>query len=167
MYIFISPISTDPHFLPYRYGIYPLTAYSARQPPPPRYLNFSPLTADSVKSVTPDPVELETRKIVNMICSVKPSEDGSTLLVIFTSFEILSIWKLTGFSFKFCFYQMTIFLRMEDALNRQLTCQISEDDSSEVLATELVHLGFINEVWLWKINYGNWKMYLTVFWIVT
>jgi hypothetical protein len=41
---------------------------------------------------------------------------------------------------------MTIFLRMEDALNRQLTCQISEDDSSEVLATELVHLGFINEV---------------------
>lgn len=41
---------------------------------------------------------------------------------------------------------MTILLRLDDQMNRQLTCQINEEESSEVLAQELVDLGFINEV---------------------
>lgn len=41
---------------------------------------------------------------------------------------------------------MTILLRMDDKMNRQLTCQISQDDSATLLSHELVHLGFINDV---------------------
>lgn len=45
--------------------------------------------------------------------------------------------------------QMTILLRMDDKMNRQLTCQISLDDTAIALSHELVHLGFINDVsWL-------------------
>lgn len=42
------------------------------------------MTADSIKSETPDLVDIgpEIRKVVNMICSVKPSDDGQALLVI-------------------------------------------------------------------------------------
>lgn len=42
--------------------------------------------------------------------------------------------------------QMTILLRMDDKMNRQLTCQISVDDTAIALSHELVHLGFINDV---------------------
>lgn len=41
---------------------------------------------------------------------------------------------------------MTILLRMDDKMNRQLTCQISQEDSADLLSYELVHLGFIHEV---------------------
>lgn len=41
---------------------------------------------------------------------------------------------------------MTILLRMDDKMNRQLTCLVSEIDNSSTLAQELVYYGFINEV---------------------
>lgn len=43
---------------------------------------------------------------------------------------------------------MTILLRMDDKMNRQLTCLIADTDTPAptVLAQELVHYGFINEV---------------------
>lgn len=41
---------------------------------------------------------------------------------------------------------MTILLRMDDKMNRQLTCPVSQTDTSMLLAQELVHFGFINEV---------------------
>jgi len=47
---------------------------------------------------------------------------------------------------KFVYFQMTILLRMDDKMNRQLTCQVSEIDTAFLLAQELVHFGFINEV---------------------
>lgn len=37
-------------------------------------------------------------------------------------------------------------------MNRQLTCQLNEEDSSEVLSHELVELGFISEVSRFKIQ---------------
>lgn len=43
---------------------------------------------------------------------------------------------------------MTILLRMDDKMNRQLTCPVSQLDTSMLLAQELVHFGFINEVLL-------------------
>lgn len=66
---------------PNRYGIYPLTAYVPKQPPACRPRAISPETAESVKSVTPEPIDVETRRVVNMMCSVKPREDGCDLLV--------------------------------------------------------------------------------------
>lgn len=43
---------------------------------------------------------------------------------------------------------MTILLRMDDKMNRQLTCPVSQLDTSMLLAQELVHFGFINEVFI-------------------
>ena len=42
--------------------------------------------------------------------------------------------------------QLTLLLRMDDKMNRQLTCDVSTTDSGYVLAEELVHFGFINSV---------------------
>ncbi|GLG93338.1 Nuclear receptor-binding protein homolog, partial [Gryllus bimaculatus] len=103
-----------------KFGIYPLTAYAARQPPPPRPRAISPELAESVKSVTPEPVDVENRRVVNMMCNVKPKDSGADL-------------------------SMTLLLRMDDKMNRQLTCLVSELDSALLLAHELVHFGFINE----------------------
>ncbi|CAH1963681.1 unnamed protein product [Acanthoscelides obtectus] len=102
-------------------GIYPLTAFGWKQPPPARSRAISPEMAESVKSVTPEPTDVETRKIVNMMCDVKSKEESCDLL-------------------------LTIVLRMDDKMNRQLTSCISPGDNPMVLAQELVHYGFINEV---------------------
>jgi hypothetical protein len=37
--------------------------------------------AESVKSVTPEPMDVENRKIVNMMCDIKPKEESCDLLV--------------------------------------------------------------------------------------
>ncbi|XP_060528182.1 nuclear receptor-binding protein homolog isoform X1 [Cylas formicarius] len=102
-------------------GIYPLTAFGAKQPPPTRSRAISPEMAESVKSVTPEPTDVETRKIINMMCDVKSKEESCDLL-------------------------LTIVLRMDDKMNRQLTSSISPSDNPKVLAQELVHYGFVNEV---------------------
>ncbi|XP_043252556.1 nuclear receptor-binding protein [Colletes gigas] len=103
-----------------KYGIYPLTAFMAKLPPPVRPRAISPEVTESVKSVTPEPVDVESRRVVNMMCNVKPREESCELL-------------------------MTILLRMDDKMNRQLTCPVSQIDTSMLLAQELVHFGFINE----------------------
>ncbi|XP_071454507.1 nuclear receptor-binding protein [Hetaerina americana] len=69
------------------------------------------------------PVDVETRRVVNMMCSIKPKEEESP-----------------------CSLLMTVLLRFDDKMNRQLTCPISEQDDSTGLANELVHFGFINEL---------------------
>ncbi|RZC38157.1 nuclear receptor-binding protein -like, partial [Asbolus verrucosus] len=101
-------------------GIYPLTAFGAKQPPPARSRAISPEMAESVKSVTPEPMDVENRKIVNMMCDIKPKEESCDLL-------------------------LTIVLRMDDKMNRHLTSSITQTDSPKGLAQELVHYGFINE----------------------
>lgn len=45
-------------------------------------------------------------------------------------------------------YQMTLILRMEDKMNRQLSSTVIKGDDAMTLADELVRYGFINEVWL-------------------
>lgn len=41
---------------------------------------------------------------------------------------------------------MTILLRMDDKMNRQLTCPVTETDTPLILAQDLVDNAFINEV---------------------
>ncbi|CAG9819456.1 unnamed protein product [Phaedon cochleariae] len=102
-------------------GIYPLTAFGANKPPSARSRAISPEMAESVKSVTPEPTDIEPRKIINMMCDVKSKEESCDLL-------------------------LTIVLRMDDKMNRQLTSCISPGDNPQLLAEELVHYGFINEI---------------------
>lgn len=65
----------------FRYGIYPLTAFVAKLPPPARPRAISPEVTESVKSVTPEPYDEEARRVVNMMCNVKPKEDSNELNV--------------------------------------------------------------------------------------
>ncbi|ESO92098.1 hypothetical protein LOTGIDRAFT_202640 [Lottia gigantea] len=102
-------------------GIHPLTAFAMPRPPPSRPRAITPELTESVKSETPEPIDIETRMVTNMTCSVKKGEDTPNV-------------------------QLTITLRMDDKMNRQLQCDISQDDNSMVLAEELVHYGFINEL---------------------
>ena len=51
-----------------------------------------------------------------------------------------------GLFVSLCKLQLTLMLRMDDKMNRQLTCELGDEDSADVLAEELVHLGFINAV---------------------
>lgn len=76
-----------------RYGIYPLTAYRARQPPPPRPRAISPEVAESVKSVTPEPVDVETRRVVTMMCNIKPKEQSCDLLVMMPFIFVYSVFN--------------------------------------------------------------------------
>lgn len=41
---------------------------------------------------------------------------------------------------------MTILLRMDDKMNRQLSCEVTPKDTPSELAEELVNHGFINVV---------------------
>lgn len=104
-----------------KYGIYPLTVFAPKRSANVRIRALSPDAADSVKSTSPEPVDIESREVVNMMCSLKPRETSSTEFV------------------------MTLLLRMDDKMNRQLTCQVTLEDSPMLLTNELVHLGFIHE----------------------
>ncbi|XP_071965300.1 nuclear receptor-binding protein-like isoform X2 [Antedon mediterranea] len=101
-------------------GIYPLTSFrmSHTQLSQPR--PQSPEMAESVKSTTPEPVDIESRLISSMICTLKLTESG------------------TGN------YHMELALKMDDKMNRELSCEVQSDESPITLATELVDFGFIS-----------------------
>lgn len=103
-----------------KFGIYPLTCFELPHPLPPRQQASSPEVIDSVKSASPEPLDLENRRVVNMMCNVKARDEGPGLI-------------------------MTILVRMDDKMNRQLSCVVSETDTAFDLATELVFYGFIHE----------------------
>jgi len=110
-----------------KYGIYPLTAFALAQPQPCKTRAPSPETHKSDKSCSPEPQDIENRRIQTMQCSLtspvldKVAKDKNEL-------------------------SLRILLRMEDNMNRQLSCAISkEKDSAVALAAELVQHGFIHE----------------------
>lgn len=112
-----------------KFGIYPLTCFEIPPPPPhsafslpPRQQASSPEVIDSVLSASPEPLDLENRRVMNMMCNVKAREEGQGPGLI-----------------------MTILVRMEDKMNRQLSCVVSETDTAFELAAELVFYGFIHE----------------------
>lgn len=102
-----------------RTGIYPLTAYAATHTPIIQRRTASPEMTDSAKSTSPEAQEVETRRIVNIMCNIKPQEQGQNFV-------------------------MTILLRMDDKMNRQLSCEVTQQDTSCGLSEELVFHGFIN-----------------------
>ncbi|RVE74717.1 hypothetical protein OJAV_G00024550 [Oryzias javanicus] len=111
-----------------RNGIYPLTAFGV---PCPHQIQKetikSPVVTPLVKSPTPEPTELETRRVIQMQCNFEPVEEG-------TKFHI------------------TLLLKLEDKLNRHLSCDMLPHESVQQLAEELVQLGFISEVDQMKIT---------------
>uniref|UniRef100_A0A6Q2YQ81 Protein kinase domain-containing protein n=1 Tax=Esox lucius TaxID=8010 RepID=A0A6Q2YQ81_ESOLU len=61
-----------------RNGIYPLTAFGVPGPKQPEQEAVkSPIAPPSVKSPTPEPAELETRKVLQMQCNIEPVDEGA------------------------------------------------------------------------------------------
>lgn len=105
-----------------KYGIYPLTAFAFAQPPhnvdAPNPLELP----KSDKSCSLEPQEIENRRILKMQCTIQPKDGkGSPQL------------------------SLTILLRMEDNMNRQLSCLLNPGDDGYSLSHELVQHGFIHQ----------------------
>lgn len=75
--------------------------------------------------------------------------------------ELIFLLILTIIILTYSLFQLTIVLRMDDKMNRQLTSCISPADNPKELAQELVHYGFINEVSY--IVFGIWFSFLSYF----
>ncbi|KAK2145222.1 hypothetical protein LSH36_694g01079 [Paralvinella palmiformis] len=101
-------------------GVYPLTAFAtiaANQQNRPSAK--SPEILEAEKANTPEMTEVETRAAVAMDCTVKKLETSPST------------------------YHMTILLRMNDQMNRRLSCDFTDGEHGSILARELVEYGFI------------------------
>lgn len=102
-----------------RNGVYPLTAFgSTKRVAQPRVV--TPEQVEAVKNEAKEPAEVENRRIIRQSCQLNKLADSQS-------------------------FQMTLLLRMDDQMNRQLTCEFSGEDTPKSLAEELVGFGFINE----------------------
>ncbi|KAG7488829.1 hypothetical protein MATL_G00038020 [Megalops atlanticus] len=120
-YSHVSPLELDKFLEDVKNGIYPLMNFaSARPHPVPRALSLSQEHMETVKTPTPEPQETETRRVVQMHCNLESNEEGTRT-------------------------HLSLFLKMDDKLHRQLSCDLLPTDSSKDLASELVHYAFISE----------------------
>lgn len=100
-----------------RNGIYPLTAFT--MPDPPNKPRPQTPEVDVKTSEDQNDSDVESRLVTSSACTIKRDD-----------------------SFK---YHITLQLKMDDKMNRQLTADFTKDDNAESLAQELVHYGFINK----------------------
>lgn len=105
-------------------GVYPILSRDKsrsktnREPIRPRAV--SPDQVDSQeKSESPEPNEIEQRTIVSMECQIEKNVDSVV--------------------------NLTLTLKLEDKMNRQLMTELTDDDVPTAMVDELVKYGLINE----------------------
>ncbi|VDI81351.1 nuclear receptor-binding protein [Mytilus galloprovincialis] len=101
-----------------RNGIYPLTAFTM-QDPPTKTRPVTPEVDNPQKSEDQNSLDVENRLVTSSSCNVRKDDSSK--------------------------YHITLMLKMDDKMNRQLTADFSKDDNADILAQELVHYGFINK----------------------
>uniref|UniRef100_A0A8C2HTG1 Nuclear receptor-binding protein 2 n=1 Tax=Cyprinus carpio TaxID=7962 RepID=A0A8C2HTG1_CYPCA len=119
-YSHVSPLELDKFLEDVKNGIYPLMNFASQRPHPiPRALSLSQEQMETVKTPTPEPQETETRKV--------------RLRFIFFTLKAVDI--------------LSLFLKMDDRLHRQLSCDVLPCKSilkhSNVF---LLHLFFENKI---------------------
>uniref|UniRef100_A0A8C1V2A3 Protein kinase domain-containing protein n=2 Tax=Cyprinus carpio TaxID=7962 RepID=A0A8C1V2A3_CYPCA len=122
-YSHVSPLELDKFLEDVKNGIYPLMNFASQRPHPiPRALSLSQEQMETVKTPTPEPQETETRKVVQIHCNLEANEEGTRS-------------------------HLSLFLKMDDRLHRQLSCDVLPCKSilkhSNVF---LLHLFFENKI---------------------
>merc|ERR1712127_467934 len=104
-----------------KFGIYPLTAFALAVPPPAKTEPPSPELhrQKTDKLSEEESQDEENRRICSMQCSIQPGVMCGQM-------------------------NLRILLRMEDNMNRQLSCTLNTEDNPDKLAHELVQYGFIH-----------------------
>ncbi|KAM9307604.1 nuclear receptor-binding protein 2 [Gastrophryne carolinensis] len=117
----VTSVELDKFLEDVRNGIHPLMNFATSRPHVlPRALSQSQEDLQTTKTPTPEPMEVETRKVIQMHCNLERREDKARL-------------------------HLTLYLKLEDKLHRHLSCDLLPNESSQTLASELVHYGFISE----------------------
>uniref|UniRef100_A0A672MCQ0 Nuclear receptor binding protein 2 n=1 Tax=Sinocyclocheilus grahami TaxID=75366 RepID=A0A672MCQ0_SINGR len=99
-YSHVSPLELDKFLEDVKNGIYPLMNFASQRPHPiPRALSLSQEQMETVKTPTPEPQETETRKVVQIHCNLEANEEGTRS-------------------------HLSLFLKMDDRLHRQLSCDV-------------------------------------------
>lgn len=83
--------------------------------------SYSAEPASNCASNEEEDEDSEIRQIIEMTCNVEVDENSSET-------------------------KLSLLLRFEDKMNRQLSCSVSEDETGVDLANELVEYGLISEV---------------------
>eukprot|EP00112_Aurelia_sp_Birch-Aquarium-sp1_P008417 Seg1926.5 transcript_id=Seg1926.5/GoldUCD/mRNA.D3Y31 product="Nuclear receptor-binding protein" protein_id=Seg1926.5/GoldUCD/D3Y31 len=119
-----QPLELEKFIEELRIGLYPLTGMQQSKnkkeniPLLNRARAEVPEREEVGSTPSPEPEE-EIRTVTNMQCSVKSLDETTTK-------------------------QMTLLLKFDDRMNRQLTCEVQVGEKSDDLAEELVKYGFIN-----------------------
>ncbi|XP_068094303.1 nuclear receptor-binding protein 2 isoform X2 [Hyperolius riggenbachi] len=117
----LASVELDKFLEDVRNGIYPLMNFAVSRPHVlPRALSHSQEDLQMAQTPTPEPSEVETRKVIQMHCNLERRDDKARL-------------------------HLTLYLKLEDKLHRHLSCDLLPTESSQTLASELVHYGFISE----------------------
>uniref|UniRef100_A0A8C0ZFR3 Nuclear receptor binding protein 2 n=1 Tax=Cyanistes caeruleus TaxID=156563 RepID=A0A8C0ZFR3_CYACU len=147
----VSFLELDKFLEDVRNGIYPLMNFAVSRPHAlPRALSQPQEDPQKAKTPTPEPFDVETRKVVQMQCNMELNEDKSQW---HENGQGKSAWGITAgndtgksdWERPQPVSMLTLLLILEDKLHRQLSYDLLPTDNSKDLATELVHYGFIHE----------------------